>query len=54
MPVVLASGTEGEQWQHHAQGAFLAGLSPLMAMTGRAAALDDLSGEGLATLRSRR
>jgi hypothetical protein len=28
-------------------------LSLLMAMTGRAAALDDLSGEGAATLRSR-
>ena len=28
-------------------------ISLLMAMTGRAAALDDLSGEGVATLRSR-
>jgi hypothetical protein len=29
-------------------------LSPLLAMTGRSAALADLSGEGVATLRSRR
>jgi len=28
-------------------------LSLVLAMTGRAAALDDLSGDGLATLRSR-
>ncbi len=28
-------------------------LSPVLAMTGRPAALDDLSGDGLATLRSR-
>jgi hypothetical protein len=39
----------------HGSGPEVSGpiLSLLMAMTGRKAALDDLSGEGVATLRSR-
>jgi hypothetical protein len=50
----LAPRATDEDWQHR-QGDAVEGrlLSLLLAMTGRAAACDDLTGPGLPTLRSR-